>query len=189
MGCGSSKDVKEIDLSNQVNDIPADLEVEKENLLKNEECHSSDGVRGETNAYRELLGRSSQSEMDRDKEGSDSKSLSPESKLAKERHDQWLFHKGTQVKLLKNIPHSILKDSLGVVQHLAFNVVGVKFNSGTAIKFSTDNINEQLKIYCDSDVKSFVENVDCEMVQPVLYGSAPIQAAVNTILDDKKSPK
>jgi len=174
MGCESSKDFEKIDMSNQISNILADLEVETENLLENEECHSSDGVRGETNADRELLCRSSQSERDRDQEDDDSKSLSHEGKLAKERHEQWLFHIGTEVKLLKSIPHSIVKGSLGVVQHLAYNVVGVKFKGSTKIKFSTDDIDEWLKMYGDSEGKSFAGNVDCEIVQPVLYGSAPI---------------
>merc|ERR1719285_1442019 len=58
-----------------------------------------------------------------------------------------------------------------------------------AVKFSADDIDEWLEIYSNSDEKSFVHNVDYEIVQPVLYGSASIWAAVNTILDDKKSPK
>jgi len=210
MGCGSSKDVKEIDMSNQVIDnISADLEAEKQNLLPKEECRSSDGVGDETHADRELLGRKSRTEVDREKEENDSRetedndstleSFTLEGTVSKERHEQWLFRKGTQVKLIKSIPNSIEKGSLGVVQHLEYNVVGVKFEGSTEIKFSSNGIDEWLEIYSNSERKSFVENGDCEIVQPVLndcvivqpvlYGSASIWAAVNIILDDRKSPK
>jgi len=187
MGCGSSKDVKEVNLPKQIIDkISANLEEEKENLLQ---CRPSEGEEGETKADREKVGKNRQSELDQDKEHSDSKSLCTDGKLAKERHEQWKFPIGTQVKLLKSVPNSIVEGSLGLVNHLAYNVVGVKFNKSTTIKFATDDIEEWLEVCSDTDGETLVEIVECEIVQPVLYGSASIWAAVNTVLDDMKSPK
>jgi len=190
MGCGSSKGFKDRDTSNQlIDNISADLKVEKENLLKNGERLASDAVQEETNADKELRARVSHSEVDQEREDSFSKSLTPEGKLAKERYERSIFQIGRKVKLLKTIPHSIVEGSVGVVKHRAYNVIGVKFKGGTTVKFWTNDVDEWLEIYNDSDAKSFVDNVKGEIVQPVLYGSASIWAAVNAILDDRKSPK
>jgi len=194
MGCGSSKDVQEVRESKKIVDkISSSLEEEKLKLLKNLVCHASEGEKKEINEDGELMGKCNQSEEDEDEEDSDSKSLSRAGELAKERHEHWQYTIGVQVKLLKSVPNSFAKGSLGVIKHLAYNVLGVQFKDATTIKFATDDIEEWLEIWSENETKSnektFVEKVDCEIVQPVLYGSASIWAAVNVILDDRKNPK
>jgi len=190
MGCVSSRYCRVVDVSNKINDkIPASSVVENENLLKNLQCRTSEVEGGKTKADREMQGRHGQSEQDREKEDNDSESLCLEGKRAKERHGKWRFTTGTQVKLIKSVPNSIAKGSVGVVKRLTYTVLGVKFENNISVKFTTEDIEEWLEVCCETDAKSFVDNVVCEMVQPVLFGSASIWAAVNTILDERKSHK